>query len=1260
VVLALWATIAGGQAAPAVESERLEEPGGQVGDGFGRRVAVSGDTMLVGMNGDDDEGVDAGAVIVYRRVDGHWQRVQKLGPAILETGDFFGWSVALDGDVAVVGAPGDDRIISGGSFVATTANRGAAYVFRREPHGFFALEARLEGWDAQPFDEFGGRVAVSGDSVLVSGIYHRLFNRNNAGAVWTFRRVNGVWIDEWKLGGAPFLPGGNGRFGFSLAMEGDLAAIGEPDNETVWVYTRHDNGSWTSTPVQPVRVTSQDGLGVDGRVAGVYGFARGPDDTLFLLEFVRPDYVLRRIDAEGRVVTLGTVTAIGDEQGANAYNALCVDGAGNAYVNDVTRILRRTPAGGVTVLAGGAAPGTGDGVGPSAGFSGVSALACTTGGTVIASEGTRLRRIDPDGTVVTLAGGLDAGAVDDTGLDARFQAIQAITVHDDGTVYVADVHAIRRVSAAGVVTTLAGVIDQGGLEDGVGPAARFFYPRSMSVTSSHTLVVSEGGSFRRVTPAGEVTTLALTQPFGFFEQPADGDASVWRFSAPFVVAREDGGAEFVDDGRVASNATVVRRLTVEGTIVSRVGLPHQLYIGPFARMFGYSVALIGQRLFVGAPIGTPPLSSAANGGYAWVFDFDGAAWSPGLPVWSTGTAPQERLGEALTVTAAGEIVLGGANGCTWVAPATCTDTALGTPSESSGTPARLFRLVRERWVEVAQLEDDRVAPRTGFGATLAVGDRDLMVGAPGASLFPSDTAGEVFVFDLATLDSDGDSLPDDWELQFGLDATSASGADGAAGDPDGDGQTNVAERAAHAHPTNLPSATRYLAEGATGFFEMRVSIANAGSEPASVLLRFLKADGSLASHALTVPAQQSRKVAVGALPAMASAEFSTVVEADRPVIVDRQMWWSAGTAYGTHAETSVAAPALTWYFAEGATHSGFDLFYLLQNPRSLAADVRVRYLRPVGLPLEKTYTVPPHSRTTIWVDMEEFPAGSGQRTLGATDVAAVIDVTNDVPIIAERAMYRSAGGTAFEAGHESAGITAPATTWVLAEGATGPYFDTFLLLANPSPTAAAEVLASYLLPDGTTHSKTYLVAPSTRTNIWLDLEEFDGPTGTTAALADTAVSTTLTVTNGVPIVVERSMWWPGPTADAWLEAHNAFGATAAASRWGFAEGIVLGPPTNTDTYFLIANTASTPARVRVTLLFDDGGPAVEREFDLLGRSRFSVAVAAEFPEAFGRGFGAVVESVGTPMPLVVERAMYNDAGGIVWRAGSNALGTPLP
>jgi hypothetical protein len=217
------------------------------------------------------------------------------------------------------------------------------------------------------------------------------------------------------------------------------------------------------------------------------------------------------------------------------------------------------------------------------------------------------------------------------------------------------------------------------------------------------------------------------------------------------------------------------------------------------------------------------------------------------------------------------------------------------------------------------------------------------------------------------------------------------------------------------------------------------------------------------------------------------------------------MTWDA-RRFGAHAETSIPAPATTWHLAEGATHGAFDLFYLLLNGTGTDTTATVKYLRPFPLPpVVKMYRVPANGRVTIWVDAEG-------PELAETDVSAVI--TADQPIVAERAMYASSGGLPFAAGHDGVGLTAPALTWFLAEGATGSFFDLYLLIANPGTTAAT-VDVKFLLPS-TSFTKTYTVAAESRLTISIDGED--------PRLIDTPVSLIVTSTNNQPVVVERAMY----------------------------------------------------------------------------------------------------------------------------------------
>lgn len=205
------------------------------------------------------------------------------------------------------------------------------------------------------------------------------------------------------------------------------------------------------------------------------------------------------------------------------------------------------------------------------------------------------------------------------------------------------------------------------------------------------------------------------------------------------------------------------------------------------------------------------------------------------------------------------------------------------------------------------------------------------------------------------------------------------------------------------------------------------------------------------------------------------AEFGIRVEADRVVAIDRTVWWDR-RAYGAHAESGVAAPARQWYFAEGATHSGFSTFYLIENPGATTAPVRVTFLRPGGQPaIVRDYWVAPHARETIWVNQVDA-------ALAATDLSAVVTTESATGIVAERAMYRTLGSQVFGAGHAAAGVAAPAPRWLLAEGATGPYFDLFVLIANPGPQPVTVDVWSYL-PDGSIVRRPRVVPAAARETI---------------------------------------------------------------------------------------------------------------------------------------------------------------------------------
>ena len=140
------------------------------------------------------------------------------------------------------------------------------------------------------------------------------------------------------------------------------------------------------------------------------------------------------------------------------------------------------------------------------------------------------------------------------------------------------------------------------------------------------------------------------------------------------------------------------------------------------------------------------------------------------------------------------------------------------------------------------------------------------------------------------------------------------------------------------------------------------------------------------------------------------------------------------------------------------------------------------------------------------------------------------------------------------------------------------------------------------------------------------------------------------------------MYWPGPFST-WFEAHNSFGVTAAAPKWGLAEGRVGNPPgtpagqaPNFETYILLANPTPTAATVTITYLRTSGAPIV-KTYPVAANSRFNVAVNSVVPELANETFAAVISST---VPIAVERALYSNASGVVWAAGTNATAIRIP
>jgi sugar lactone lactonase YvrE len=283
-----------------------------------------------------------------------------------------------------------------------------------------------------------------------------------------------------------------------------------------------------------------------------------------------------RVNA-GVVITLAGQTSSGSLNGtgtASSFNGpegVAVDASGNVYVADTgNSVIRKISAGAIVTSLAGTANVTGftNGSGASALFHTPIGIAVDGSGNVyVADSGNDdIREINPSGVVITFAGTGSTGFTNGTGTAASFDNPTGVAVDASGNVYVADQtnDAIRKISPAGVVSTLAGSGSTGSA-NGTGVAASFDNPTGLAVDAVGNIYVADQNNFeiRKINPSGVVTTLAGTGATGSVN--ATGTSA--SFNRPYDVTVDASGNVFVADG----GNDLIRKITSAGVVTTVAG-----------------------------------------------------------------------------------------------------------------------------------------------------------------------------------------------------------------------------------------------------------------------------------------------------------------------------------------------------------------------------------------------------------------------------------------------------------------------------------------------------------------------------------------------------------------------------------------------------------------------------------------------------------------------------------------------------------------
>ncbi|MGY3215084.1 putative Ig domain-containing protein [Mucilaginibacter sp. HD30] len=287
-----------------------------------------------------------------------------------------------------------------------------------------------------------------------------------------------------------------------------------------------------------------------------------------------------------RKISDGTVSNF---TSAGAGEGMAFDATGNMYVAVDTKINKITPAGVISIFAGSATRSSVDGTGTAATFNGASGIAIDAQGNLFVSEqgGRKIRKITPAGVVTTFAGSGVSGGANGTGTAATFRFPTGLSFDAAGNLYVADVsgQAIRKITPAGEVTTLAGSGAPGNA-DGWGASATFTSPYGITYDAvSGDLLVACSRNIRRVSVTGRVTTISGSGTAGI----ANGEGNTATFTSAYAVALDGAGDLYV------AESNTIRKVSMLGYSISPA-LPAGLVFDPFT----------------GAISGTPKTSSAAT------------------------------------------------------------------------------------------------------------------------------------------------------------------------------------------------------------------------------------------------------------------------------------------------------------------------------------------------------------------------------------------------------------------------------------------------------------------------------------------------------------------------------------------------------------------------------------------------------------------------------------------------------------------------
>jgi hypothetical protein len=412
----------------------------------------------------------------------------------------------------------------------------------------------------------------------------------------------------------------------------------------------------------------------------------------------------------------------------------------------------------------------------------------------------------------------------------------------------------------------------------------------------------------------------------------------------------------------------------------------------------------------------------------------------------------------------------------------------------------------------------------------------------------------------------------------------------------------------------------YLCEGSTAWgFDCYIRIMNPNNQTVNLTMIYNTDKGAIPGP--SGPMDPMSVAWTNPRGTIGDADFSAEIHCTErlPISADRTMsWGTEGVNREAHCSVGVGSASKIWYLAEGSTEWGFECWLALQNPNETEASVKVTYMIENEGPRSMDVKVPAKTRKTY--NMAD--------TIGAKD--ASIKVESDIPMIAERAMYRNNR----REGHASIGTIAPANDFYLAEGAVGwdSQFMTYVLVQNPNETAT-DVDIKYQTQEGQVQGPQFAMIPNSRKTVRLN-DQLHGN-----------VNVSTHVRGSQPIVAERAMYWNTATGEV---CHDSIGMAAPHSKFYLADGWT---DNGGETWTLVQNPNDTDVEVKMSYLRYYGKDNVVKNEVIPANSRKTFDMRSH--SGIDGDAGIMVECLTPGKKVMVERSMYWDNRGV----GTDTIGS---